>query len=133
MAGTAAPGRLHCRVLVVDSHSQSRKAAVGLLESCDYKVKAQTSLKPPGCLKRTVTWGMQRVVGVVPETERAAQVTAVATAKESLALLAEDPATSAFDLLLKDHHPAAGVNACRMLAKLRNSAWAALPVIGAFR
>ena len=26
------------RVLVVDSHGSSRKAAVGLLESCDYKV-----------------------------------------------------------------------------------------------
>ena len=45
-------------------------------------------------------------------------------------MLKDDP-TPPFDLLLKDHDPAAGVNACRMLAKLKNTAWASLPVVGA--
>ena len=45
-------------------------------------------------------------------------------------MLKEDPAPP-FDLLLKDHDPAGGVNACRMLAKLKNTAWANLPVVGA--
>jgi hypothetical protein len=58
------------------------------------------------------------------------QVTAVSTAKEAFAVLKEDPALP-FDLLLKDHDPAGGVNACRMLAKLKNTAWANLPVVGA--
>ncbi len=43
----------------------------------------------------------------------------------------KDEPTPPFDLLLKDHDPAAGVNACRMLAKLKNTAWATLPVVGA--
>ena len=41
-----------------------------------------------------------------------------------------NPEVPSFDLLLKDHHPDAGVNACRMLAKLKSSPWANLPVIG---
>ena len=45
-------------------------------------------------------------------------------------MLQDDP-TPPFDLLLKDHDPVAGVNACRMLAKLKNTAWANLPVVGA--
>ena len=43
----------------------------------------------------------------------------------------KDEPTPPFDLLLKDHDPAAGVNACRMLVKLKNTAWANLPVVGA--
>ena len=114
-------------MLVVDSQAQSRCSAGQLLRDCQYQVM------------RGFNWALPLEISSQVLASRlnlaldAAQVEAVRTSKEALELLA--PAASSgdalpFDMVLKEHEPQNGANACRLLRKLaRTDLLTRIPVV----